>query len=309
MPVSRTKPGHNEAVARRRAFVERSCYVANPNPAFSAPGHHKPHRPKFIKSCMNLAASRDVCSWAGFTLLEAVAGRRRHFYVHARRGMNAMVMAMLHYLNRVTWQVEASVHTLTLHCAMDTTSRAGNHSITRGTRRIVDLERFGLVECEKHKDQKTGAIYFKSIVVTERFFDMIGMDVEVALRERNTAFDKWRSDQNLGLDISLSEMGRLSVTEYSSLRKQYVVAKAWSFRHDKKITKAQVRRAKRLAQKPKDELRRIVAEELFQKTSNSARDFSSAAIAAFNRQVGQRMRYIYVLAVADDPPDDPQPLN
>ncbi|MBC8674298.1 hypothetical protein H2136_20360 [Aeromonas hydrophila] len=51
-------------MARRRAFVERSCYVANPNPAFSAPGHHKPHRPKFIKSCMNLAASRDVCSWA-----------------------------------------------------------------------------------------------------------------------------------------------------------------------------------------------------------------------------------------------------
>ena len=307
----------NAALSEQPAKPQRSgttsrrvSYVHNPHPEFQRSEHHKQHKPKFITRCLNAVSRRDVCAWSGWYLLKTRHGRRRHFNVHCRRALNAMTYAMVYYLNRVTWQVETSIDTLTRACGLDTRSAAGNHSVTRGTRRIQLLETYGLISCKKIFDPKSGTWIFKEIVVTELFWDLIGVPLEDAIRVRDEAFVKLQNDRLTQGEITPAEFGRMTRTEYSHYRRQLVVDRAFRYRYNKKLSKQQIKQAKRRAALSQDELRRELAAELFKGLTPDEAQRYFRDPAAFNRRVGLEMARIRALALEPMPPDpDPTPTT
>lgn len=286
--------------ARNPAIV-RGSYVANATPQFEKPGHHK-GRPKFIGKAYNVAAKRDIASWPGFIPLRPLIGRTRHWNKHRANSLNEISLAILHYTNVVTWQVETSVDVLTRQCGLDTKSAAGNHSITRGSRLIQDLEKMGIVDCDKFWDPAAGSWYYKSIKVTELFWDMVGVGAEEAIKVREQAWEKWRTEDAWmkdGLDPTYAL--NLSHKEYCQLRMDRLKQRAFEYRHRKSVTAAQIRRAKRLVAAGRDAMRREVADSMFKKLTPEDARRSMQDPTAFNRAVSLAVYRLEVLAMEPVP--------
>lgn len=279
-----------------RPATKRGCYVHNPYPEFTPPSHHK-GRPILIRKGTNLAKKRDVCAWGGFRLLRTLMGRRRHFNIHARRAINALIHAILHYVNLATWQVETSVECMARETTLDTRSAAGNRSITRASRRIADLEAAGVLECDWVWDKTAGTWLPKLMHVTERFWDMIGVPVEEALKEREIAFERAKE-----LHMSPEMAGSLTLTEYRKLRKINTIQRAIEIRQNKIRSAREIRRAKRLAALPLDEQRRQVANTLMQRLrpDESAHFFHHPQ--EFNTRVTREMARIRTIAACEADP-------
>ncbi|ELB2793260.1 hypothetical protein QMX34_003894 [Aeromonas hydrophila] len=284
-----------------RPTVERGCYVTNATPQFEKPGHHK-GRPKFIGKSYNIAAKRDLACWPGFIPLRPLIGRSRHWNAHRAKALNQMALAMLHYTNVITWQVETSVDVLTRQCGLDTTSRAGNHSISRGSRLIQDLEKMGILECSRYWDSASGSWFYKSIRVTERFWDMVGVGADEAINVRELAWEKWRTEDAWmkdGLDPAYAL--NLSHKAYCQLRLDRLKQRAFEYRHNKSATAAQIRRAKRLVAAGKDAMRREVADGMFKKMTPEEARRAMQDPSAFNSAVSLAVYRLEVLAIEPSP--------
>lgn len=284
-----------------RPTVERGCYVTNATPQFEKPGHHK-GRPKFIGKAYNVAAKRDIASWTGFIPLRPLIGRSRHWNVHRAKALNSMALAMLHYTNVITWQVETSVDVLTRQCGLDTKSRAGNHSISRGSRLIQDLEKMGIIEGKLAWDDVAGCWAYKALTVTALFWDMVGVGSEEAIKVREQAWEKWRTEDAWmkdGLDPTYAL--NLSHKEYCQLRMDRLKQRAFEYRHRKSVTAAQVRRAKRLVAAGRDTMRREVADSMFKKMTPEDARRSMQDPTAFNRAVSLAVYRLEVLAMEPVP--------
>lgn len=280
-----------------RPAIVRGCYVANATPQFEKPGHHK-GRPQFIGKAWNIAAKRDLACWVGFVPLRPLIGRSRHWNKHRAQALNQMALAMLHYANVITWQVETSVDVLTRQCGLDTTSRAGNHSISRGSRLIQDLEKMGILECARYWDSASGSWFYKSITVTERFWDMVGVGADEAIKARELAWEKWRTEDAWmkdGLDPAYAL--NLSHKAYCQLRLDRLKQRAFEYRHNKSATAAQIRRAKRLVAAGKDAMRREVADDMFKKLSPEEARRSMQDPSAFTSAVSLAVYRLEVLAM------------
>lgn len=286
-----------------RPAIVRGCYVANATPQFEKPGHHK-SRPKFIGKAYNIAAKRNLACWVGFVPLRPLIGRTRHWNKHRAQALNQMALAMLHYTNMITWQVETSVDVLTRKCGLDTTSRAGNHSITRGSRLIQDLGKMGLVEGEPLWDAAAGSFYYKAITVTERFWDMVGVGAEEAIRVREQAWEKWRTEDAWMKDgVDPTYALNLSHKAYCQLRMDRLKQKAFEYRHRKSVTAAQIRRAKRLVAAGKDAMRREVADAMFKRMTPADRHRAMQNPSAFSSEVSLAVWRLEVLAIESLPPE------
>ncbi|WP_394293018.1 plasmid replication initiator RepA [Aeromonas rivipollensis] len=286
-----------------RPAIVRGCYVANATPQFEKPGHHK-GRPQFIGKAWNMAAKRDLACWPGFIPLRPLIGRSRHWNAHRAKALNQMALAMLHYTNVITWQVETSVDVLTRQCGLDTTSRAGNHSISRGSRLIQDLEKMGILDCSRYWDSASGSWFYKSITVTERFWDMVGVGADEAIKARELAWEKWRTEDAWmkdGLDPTYAL--NLSHKAYCQLRLDRLKQRAFEYRHNKSATAAQIRRAKRLVAAGKDAMRREVADDMFKKLSPEDARRSMQDPSAFNSAVSLAVYRLEVLAMEPLPPE------
>ncbi|MFQ2255756.1 plasmid replication initiator RepA [Aeromonas hydrophila] len=284
-----------------RPTVERGCYVTNATPQFEKPGHHK-GRPKFIGKAYNVAAKRDIASWTGFIPLRPLIGRSRHWNVHRAKALNSMALAMLHYTNVITWQVETSVDVLTRQCGLDTKSRAGNHSISRGSRLIQDLEKMGIIEGKLAWDDVAGCWAYKALTVTALFWDMVGVGSEEAIKVREQAWEKWRTEDAWmkdGLDPTYAL--NLSHKEYCQLRMDRLKQRAFEYRHRKSVTAAQIRRAKRLVAAGRDAMRREVADSMFKKMTPEDARRSMQDPTAFNRAVSLAVYRLEVLAMEPVP--------
>lgn len=284
-----------------RPTVERGCYVTNATPQFEKPGHHK-GRPKFIGKAYNVAAKRDIASWTGFIPLRPLIGRSRHWNVHRAKALNSMALAMLHYTNVITWQVETSVDVLTRQCGLDTKSRAGNHSISRGSRLIQDLEKMGIIEGKLAWDDVAGCWAYKALTVTALFWDMVGVGSEEAIKVREQAWEKWRTEDAWmkdGLDPTYAL--NLSHKEYCQLRMDRLKQRAFEYRHRKSVTAAQIRRAKRLVAAGRDTMRREVADSMFKKMTPEDARRSMQDPTAFNRAVSLAVYRLEVLAMEPVP--------
>jgi len=285
---------HHDA---RNPAIVRGSYVANATPQFEKPGHHK-GRPQFIGKAWNIAAKRDLACWPGFIPLRPLIGRSRHWNAHRAKALNQMALAMLHYTNVITWQVETSVDVLTRQCGLDTRSRAGNHSISRGSRLIQDLEKMGIIEGKLHWDDVAGCWGYKALTVTERFWDMVGVGAEEAIKVRELAWDKWRNEDSWmrdGLDPTYAM--NLSHKAYSQLRLERLKQRAFEYRRRKSVTAAQIRRAKRLVAAGKDAMRREVADSMFKRMTPDEARRSMQDPAAFNRAVSLAVYRLEALAM------------
>lgn len=286
-----------------RPAIVRGCYVANATPQFEKPGHHK-GRPQFIGKACNIAAKRDLACWPGWVPLRPLIGRTRHWNMHRANSLNEMGLGMLHYTNVITWQVETSVDVLTRQCRLDSTSAAGNHSITRGSRLIQDLEKMGIVECDKFWDPAAGSWYYKAITVTELFWDMVGIGAEEAIKVRELAWEKWRTEDAWmkdGLDPAYAL--NLSHKAYCQLRMDRLKQRAFEYRHRKSVTAAQIRRAKRLVAAGKDAMRREVADSMFKKMTPEEAHHAMHNLPAFNSAVSLAVYRLEVLAMEPLPPE------
>lgn len=281
----------------RTPSIVRGCYVANATPQFEKPVHHK-GRPKFIGKACNVAAKRDIASWPGFIPLRPIIGRSRHWNVHRAKALNSMALAMLHYTNVITWQVETSVDVLTRQCGLDTKSRAGNHSISRGSRLIQDLEKMGIIEGKLAWDDVAGCWAYKALTVTALFWDMVGVGADEAIKVREQAWEKWRTEDAWmkdGLDPAYAL--NLSHKEYCQLRMDRLKQRAFEYRHRKSVTAAQIRRAKRLVAAGRDAMRREVADSMFKKMTPEDARRSMQDPTAFNRAVSLAVYRLEVLAM------------
>lgn len=276
--------------------IKRDGYVSNLDPAFKRPEQHKGRPHKIIKAT-NYARKRDVLNWAGFRVLLSDMGRQRFINEHRRRAANAMVQAVLHYVNLITWEVECPVSELTRLCELHTVSKtSGAVSITRGSRVIQMFQRLGAMTGELIWDKTQGTWTTKYLEVTERFWEMLGLDPKEMIEERVKRF---ADHEKLGMTIS--EAGRMSLTEYRMHRRILSIQRGFEIRHNIRQAKSDRKRAKRLAAMTKDEQRKTVGEYLFIHLDNDTISFLAAEPSRFDKMVTKEMNRL--LRLVSDSPD------
>jgi incFII family plasmid replication initiator RepA len=266
-------------------------YVCNPNPEFTAPSHHK-KRPLFIRKAFNFANARRVWMWEGFSYYKDLAKRSRRFNKHRAKAIQAGVLCMTHHLNIVTGLVEASCTDMADMCGLSTYSKAGNLSISRFTRMIDDLEKFGLIKTEKVWDRVMGTWIPKMIWVTDIYFLMIGIGV-----------DEYKAAQNQQLGylkkgLTLDEQEQLTITEAKRRKKRQFIEKAFDSRRQKHSAKRLQKQAKDFTKKSLDEQRSEIANNLAVQLGSEG--LKGLSLQDFNKLVDVRLGQLRRLS---DPPD------
>lgn len=272
---------------------QRVCYVKNPNPVFVPPKHHKP-RPQLLRKAANFVNNRRVASWEGFPLLRPLADRQRRFNEHRARALQAVVAALIHHVDLVSWLVESSCEGMADLCGLSTVSDAGNKSITRFTRAIDDLEEHGIVTCEKIWDRVMGCWIPKMITVTELFWRMIGISPEEALAAQQ---------QQLGYrkkGLTLSEQEMLTVTEAKRRAKQRFKEIAFERRRKKHHVRRAVRKSQELDALPWDLRRDKVASDLVR--SMTPEECAALDLDGWRRMIDQEINRLRRYHSGDPPP-------
>lgn len=245
------------------AYLGSSCrYVANEDPKFIPPSHHK-QRPLFIRKAYNYAGARKVYAWEGFSFYREGANRKRRFNKHRAKSMQAGVLCMIHHLNIASGLIESSCEQMADLCQVSTFSKAGNKSITRFTRMINDLEDFKVVKTQKVWDRVLGMWIPKMIEVTERFFLMIGIDP----KEYEAAQKQQLGYQKRGL--SLDEQEQLTLSEAKRRAKRRFIEQAFKKRKNIHTQKKAARNAKSFLKKTWDEQRSDIAVDIMKRLSPS----------------------------------------
>jgi len=270
----------------------RADYVCNPDPEFSIPSHHK-KRPLFIRKAFNYANARRVWMWEGFSYFKNVANRKRRFNKHRAKAIQAGVLCMTHHLNIVSGLVEASCTDMADMCGLSTYSKAGNLSISRFTRMIDDLEKFGLIKTEKVWDRVMGTWIPKMIWVTDIFFLMIGISV-----------DEYKSAQNQQLGylkqgLTLDAQEQLTITEVKKRKKRQFIEKAFESRRKKHSSKRLENQAKNFLKKSLDEQRSEIGNNLVSQLSPE--ELKGLSLQEFKVLVDRRLGQLRRLT---DPPSE-----
>lgn len=284
----------NAIAAVKRDRSARGCYVANPNPEFSPPSHHK-KRPQFVRKAMSYA-NRDVAAFGGMQVLLHARGRR-HINEHRRKALTAVVQGMLHYVNLITWQVEAPVIELARQCGLSTVSARGIESISRCARAVVMAKEFGLLDTDLVWDRKENTWIPKIIHVTDLFWDAIGIGAEAANRERVVRFERMKA-----LNLGREEAGRMTLSEFKELRKMRSVQHSFEIRRNKIASKQQMKTARRIAAMPLDQQRQECGRRLIaamERESPRALFELQRKPGEFDRLVTRQMRRLQ--AMATDP--------
>lgn len=230
-------------------------YVANPNPSFVPPKHHK-SRPMFLIKAFNYASTRKVWYWEGFSFYKKHAGRQRRFNLHRGRAIQSGTLCMIHHVDIVTGLVHASCEQMADMCGLSTYSKRGNKSITRFTRMIDDLEKFYLVKTEKVWDRVLGQWIPKMIWLTDLFWRMVGLN-EI---EYHSAQNQQLGYRKRGL--SLKEQENLTVTEAKRLSKKKFIEAAFNRRKKAHQRSKERRAAKTFSELPLDRQRSEIAHNL-----------------------------------------------
>jgi hypothetical protein len=213
----------------------------NPNPIFEAPAHHK-ERPSVIRRWQSWTAEKELHNWTGFLFLRVSGRRQNKIRPDRQKALAAVVQAMLHHLNLVTHQVEASVEQIADECGLSTVSKANNKSITRVSNLFNDLlEPLDCIETVKVWDKNADCWIPKYIEVKPRFFEMLGLDYTHV--EKEQARRQIYAQSRL---ITNSEAGLLSISELKKLSKQAHIANAFAIRRNKMVEAKKKRLAHKL---------------------------------------------------------------
>lgn len=230
--------------------------------------------------------------WEGFAYLRQHTSRSRAFNHHRAQAIQAGVECMLHHVHITSGMIQASCEQMADLCGLSTVSAAGNKSITRFTRMIDDLEKFSLIETERVWDKTLGMWIPKLIWVTELFWRMVGLSAD----EYKTAQNQQLGYMKRGL--LLAEQEQLTLTEARRRAKQQFIERAFEARRRSHQVKRAERRAKALVNKPLDEQRSMLANDLMRRlTAEERKDLDLDQFKRLvDRELG-RVRYL-----SDSPP-------
>lgn len=278
--------------------MNRYNYVCNPEPQFEAPDYHR-SRPSFIRKLVNYTKKRRVTMWSGFYTLTPLdpkkltpINRQRHFNKHRARAIQAVAECAAHHLNIVTGRVMLSVEAMAELCGLSTKSKAGNISITRCSRAVIELERFGIFNCEKVWDRALGMWIPKRIYVTGLFIEMCGLSIK-----------DWESAQNQQLGymkrgLSIEEQEQLTITEAKRRDKEQHTKAAFEYRRKKHGLAKARKLAARLREKTISDSRATVLRNIIKRMPTD----ELKAMNHHDLDALVRKELNYLLKLADDPP-------
>lgn len=277
----------------------RNIYVHNPHPKFEVPGHYDHEPPRFVKKLYNYARKRRVTMWPGFYTLTPInprtlepVNRQRHFNKHRARAMQAVSECIAYHLNLATGLSQISVEDMAKYCRLTTTSAAGNVSITRCSRAVIDLEMFGLLRCEVIFDELLGINIPKIIEVTSLFIEMCGLKVE----EYRSAQNQQLGYQKRGLTVD--EQEQLTLTEATRRAKERHRKVAFETRRKRHDIARIRKRAKRLKDQNLTDQRAEVLRSIVRRTPKH--ELKAMDHRQLDAIVTKELNY--VLKLADDPP-------
>ena len=277
----------------------RHVYVHNPHPKFEIPAHYDHEPPRFVKKLYNYARKRRVTMWPGFYTLTPTnprtlepIQRQRHFNKHRANAMQAVAECLAYHLNLATGICQISVENIAKHCRLTTTSDAKNFSITRCSRAVVELERYGLLKCEVIFDDLLGINIPKLIEVTDLFIVMCGLTVD----EYSKAQNQQLGYQKRGLTIEQQE--QLTAAEAKRRARERHRKVAFETRKKRHEIARSRKQANRLKEKSLTDQRADVLRSIVRRTPKH--ELQAMDYRQLDAIVTKELNY--VLKLADDPP-------
>jgi hypothetical protein len=212
--------------------------VKNLAPAFTRPNHQK-SLPSFLKACNTMLTKRPASAWDGWQLIRRVHGKSL-MNTHRASAINAIFIAIANHVDLNSSVVFSNVYDLAHATGLATVSIAGNVSITRCSRAIIEMERAGFIETELVWDRVLGCHIPKFINVTDLFW-------EIAHPEGATGYHAAREKQIVYQSQGIAAPEQwLTVSQAKENRRRMHIKTAFKLRREKHEKSKQRTAAKKL---------------------------------------------------------------
>lgn len=212
--------------------------VKNLTPGFKRPGHQKA-LPTYLKACNTMLTKCPASNWDGWQLIRRVHGKSA-LNTHRAAAFDAIFLAIANRVDLNSSVVFSNVYDLAHVTGLATVSAAGNVSITRCSRAIIEMEKAGFLETQLVWDRVLGCHLPKFISVTDLFWEIAhpeGAKGYHAAREKQLAY------QNQGLATGDQW---LTVSEAKERRRRMHIKTAFKLRKEKHAKSKQRTAAKKI---------------------------------------------------------------
>lgn len=254
-------------VDRRHRGVH-STVCKCPSPAFIRPGHFKPLSREHGRALRNLiyrdkftgewVIRRRVSADPLFVFLRNAAGRQRAFRIERRKLLDALFILFINKVDLATSIVTINISRLAVELSPRDvdggviTEQAVSPS--RISRLIIELERFGIIECPRNEwDYANGCRFPKHVIITETGWQLTGINMDKLRAEQAERLQAIHNGQlQPGEVISLKAARR---RWYERCRQQTILSRRT------RAMEGKIR--SRLAKLPFDERKRRIAERLW----------------------------------------------
>jgi len=212
--------------------------VKNSTPAFTRPNHQK-NLPSFLVACNTMLTKCPASAWDGWQLIRRVHGKSL-MNTHRASAINSLFIAIANHVDLKSSVVFSNVYDLAHATGLATVSAAGNVSITRCSRAIIEMEKAGFLETELVWDRVLGCHIPKFINVTDLFW-------EIAHPEGTKGYHAARESQISYQRQGLAEPEEwLTVSQAKERRRRMHIKTAFKLRRAKHEKSKQRTAAKKL---------------------------------------------------------------
>ncbi len=263
--------------------------VKNLAPSFQRPNHQKA-LPTFLKACNTMLTKCPASSWDGWQLIRRVHGKS-NLNTNRAKAFDAIFMAIANHVDLNSGVVFSNVYDLAHVTGLATKSKAGNISITRCSRAIIEMEKAGFIETQLIWDRVLGCHLPKFINVTDLFWDIAhpeGAKGYHAAREKQLAY------QNKGLSTGDQW---LSVSQAKEIRRKMHIKTAFDLRKAKHAKSKQRTQAKKLTNTSVVEARQKIGKQILDEIGTT----HGLTPEAFKVMISQRLA-LYKQIAADPAP-------
>ncbi len=234
--------------------------VKNLHPEF-IPAQQSGTRPKLIKDACKYIQENQVYLWSGFRLWSGANQRKRGFNLHLKRAIQAGVHALAYHANLLTGVVHSSCTNMSDMCGLSTVGESGVKSISRFTRMVAQLERYGLVKTEKIWDREQGMWIPKLIQVTPLFWSVCGIGEKRLQGEQRKALGRLRQ-QKRESGLAPEQIAQFGITEAEQEARKNFIKSAFKARKRDSELRAARRRTKALEDKTYSEQLDVYARDI-----------------------------------------------
>ncbi|HAK8430262.1 TPA: replication initiation protein [Salmonella enterica] len=263
--------------------VTHYLQVKNPNPQFIEPADKETLSfcRKMMEKAQGFSERFEFLVHVAFS--RSIGKRRRKPPVLRCRAIDALMQGMcFHYdpLAGNLGRVQCSTTTLAIECGLATESRKDKLSISRATRALRSLASdFGLITYDTEFDPEIGCNIPSNIQFTPALFEALGISMaSLEAIRKNRA--EWQNKQREKEGLS-----RLSLEELALNAFNYVRSKFREYHRELRLHGLKRARAKRDAERSRNEIRTLVKRELTKEISMGR---FPANMELVNREVERR---------------------